>query len=172
MPDSHLNSMHLEMPRREEFRRARSMLFNACGELTRIQVEEESEDSDHGSRTMIHNLENQLPDNADYGLMDKEAVYPLRVGMNTIGRLPDNEVVLQDPYVSRRHCAILVHVNQKAELHDVASKNGTFLNGLKLAGPTPLNSGDEIRMCDRQLIFVAKPHIKGKPGDFAPTRSE
>ena len=29
-----------------------------------------------------------------------------------------------------------------------------FCNGQKLAGPTPLSSGDEIRMCDRQLVFM------------------
>jgi pSer/pThr/pTyr-binding forkhead associated (FHA) protein len=41
-------------------------------------------------------------------------------------------------------------------VHDVASKNGTFLNGSKLPGPMPLKSGDEIRLCDRKLVFICK----------------
>jgi pSer/pThr/pTyr-binding forkhead associated (FHA) protein len=57
--------------------------------------------------------------------------------------------------VSRRHCAILVHLTTGCELHDTASKNGTFLNGNRLAGPTRLSPGDEIRMCDRHLVFFS-----------------
>jgi pSer/pThr/pTyr-binding forkhead associated (FHA) protein len=73
-----------------------------------------------------------------------------------VGRAPDNDVVISDAYVSRRQCAILVHAGDGCELHDVASKNGTFLNGQKLDGPTLLHDGDEIRMCDRQLVFVLR----------------
>ena len=104
--------------------------------------------------------------------MDKEAVYHLKLGVNTIGRLSDNDVVIPDPFLSRRHPAILIHTDEKCELHDVASKNGTYVNGRKIDGPTRLNSGDEIRMCDRQYIFVRKadlqerssPHERSNPG--------
>jgi pSer/pThr/pTyr-binding forkhead associated (FHA) protein len=89
--------------------------------------------------------------------MDRESVYPLKIGLNTVGRLSDNDVVLEDPYVSRRHCAVVIHAaNGTCELHDVASKNGTYLNGNRLSGPTPLVSGDEIRLCDRQLVFITR----------------
>src|SRR5581483_9812419 len=91
-----------------------------------------------------------------FWLLDRESVYPLKIGLNTIGRAPENDVVLKDAFVSRRHCAILVHAGDGCELHDTASKNGTFLNGRKLAGPTPLNPGDEIRMCDCQLVFLTR----------------
>ena len=79
----------------------------------------------------------------------------MRIGVNTIGRLPDNDVVIQGAR-SRRHCAILVHVGDGCELYDIASKNGTFINGSKLAGPTHLNPGDKIRMCDRQFVFMSR----------------
>jgi pSer/pThr/pTyr-binding forkhead associated (FHA) protein len=99
----------------------------------------------------------------DYWLMDHDGIYPLRVGVNTIGRLPDNNVVIQGAYVSRRHCAILVHARDGCELHDIASKNGTYINGLRLCGPTQLSAGDEIRMCDRQFIFMSKHGPGGQP---------
>jgi pSer/pThr/pTyr-binding forkhead associated (FHA) protein len=155
--DHHLNSIHLELPRREEFRKARARLLDACGDQTRYAINNPNEvSSATDSKTIIQSLENRLPNDVSYALMDKEVVYPLKVGLNTIGRLPDNDVVLEDAFVSRRHCAVLVHVGDGCELHDVASKNGTFLNGSRLPGPMPLKSGDEIRLCDRKLHFVCK----------------
>src|SRR4029077_10818301 len=76
-----------------------------------------------------------VPKDLQFWLLDKEFVYPPRIGLNTIGRSPENDVVVKDGYVSRRHCAILVHAGDGCELHDTASKNGTFINGRKLGGP-------------------------------------
>jgi hypothetical protein len=155
MKDLHLNSVHLEFPRREDFRRARDALLQSRGSHT-IAVEARAGLLSGASHTMIEDAEAKPPPNADFWLMDQEGVYPLKVGVNTIGRLPDNDVVIQGPYVSRRHCAILVHSGTGCELYDIASKNGTYINGLKLSGPTHLSSGDEIRMCNRQVVFVSE----------------
>ncbi|QEG29459.1 Transcriptional regulatory protein EmbR [Gemmata obscuriglobus] len=81
--------------------------------------------------------------------------------MNSIGRLPDNDVVVNDECVSRRHCAIVVHSDLRCELHDVASKNGTILNGRRIPQPTKLQSGDQITLCNRRLTF----HITEVAGD-------
>lgn len=163
--DEHLRSIHLDLPRRQDFRRARDMLLNACGSHTRaLQRQELRAAPDDDPRTVIQQLSEQSPPHVDHWLMDKEGIYPLKVGVNTVGRLPDNDVVILGPYVSRRHCAILIHAADGCELHDIASKNGTYLNGRPLAGPTPLASGDEIRMCDRQLVFYSK----NCPGRGAP----
>src|SRR5260370_29874230 len=152
MDEARLNSMHLDLNRREDFRKARSELLQACGEQTHMAIEmQEPADSSAGSKTDLQNLRGRLPAGIDYVLMDQEVVYTLKVGVNTVGRLPDNDVVLADPYVSRRHCAVLIHAVDGGELHDVASKNGTQLNGRCIAQPTRLKSGDEIQMCDRRL---------------------
>ena len=118
-----------------------------------------------GSPTFVNEARNRAPICTDHCLVDKHTTYPLRVGVNTIGRLPDNDVVVQGPYVSRRHCAILVHAGDGCELYDIASKNGTFINGLKLSGPTHLAAGDEIRMCDRQFVFMSKHGPGGQAGN-------
>jgi hypothetical protein len=164
MADQRLNSVHLEQNRRDDFRKAREALLDARGERTQYAEHNQSPEIPSESRTAIQNLEGRMPAGLEFAIVDKELVYPLKVGLNTIGRLPDNDVVLQDPYVSRRHCAILVHATDGCELHDIASKNGTLLNGQPLTGPTPLVSGDEIRMCGRQLTFVRKAHPKNKNG--------
>jgi pSer/pThr/pTyr-binding forkhead associated (FHA) protein len=175
MVDPRLNSVHLEAPRRQEFRRAREALLEARGWQT-VMAEKGIEEPVDGPHTIVQvpaEADNKggpaeivgLPANCKFWLVDRDFVYPLKVGLNTVGRAPDNDVVIQDAYVSRRHCAILVHSNLRAELHDVASKNGTFLNGRKLAGPTQLHTGDEIRMCDRQVVFLCKTSEGDPPAD-------
>jgi pSer/pThr/pTyr-binding forkhead associated (FHA) protein len=156
----HLNSMHLDAPRREKFRMARAAMLNNCGDQTRMAGLDPNDSDERRSLTMIQDAEGRLPEGIDYGLVENGVVYPLKVGLNTVGRMPDNEVVIEDPYVSRRHCAIVIHAKNGVELHDVASKNGTYLNGSRLSSPTTINPGDEIRMCDRQLIFITKPNGK------------
>ena len=171
MTDPRLNSVHLELPRRQEFRAAREQLLKGRGTNT-LCAEGQGGFLPGGSPNLTA-VERPGADAvpARFVLMDKDYVYPLKTGVNTIGRMPDNDVVLEDAYVSRRHCAILVHAGDTCELHDVASKNGTFLNGRKINGPTRLKSGDEIRMCTRNLVFMSR---VGEPSAPAtqPTRSE
>jgi hypothetical protein len=168
MSDPRLNSVHLDLPRRQLFRQAREALLKARGMQT-LAVEQSpgarhspgeilSPDSPH---TLVLHADQPPPADVKFWLVDKEFLYPLKVGLNTIGRAPENDVVVPDAFVSRRHCAILVHAGDRCEVHDIASKNGTFLNGRKLDGPTPLSIGDEIRMCDHQLVFMTR-------GDAAP----
>jgi hypothetical protein len=155
MVDPRLNSLHLDGPRRQDYRRAREALLGARGGQT-LCAEQAQGVVPSSSHTIIQNPGKDAPADLDYWLMDKEFIYPLKVGVNTVGRSPDNDVIVQDSYVSRRHCAILVHAGQGCELHDTASKNGTYLNGSKLVTPTYLRSGDEIRMCDKHFILVSK----------------
>jgi pSer/pThr/pTyr-binding forkhead associated (FHA) protein len=172
MTDPRLNSIHLEMPRRQLFRDAREALLSARGMQT-IAAERMPalNASIEQHNTFIQNVDERAPAGLTYMLMDRDYIYPLKVGVNTIGRLQDNDVVVNDAHVSRRHCAILIHAGNNCELHDVASKNGTFINGRRLSGPTRLHSGDEIRMCDRPLIFMAKPDQPREGSDPTATQS-
>lgn len=156
MPDPRLNSVHLEAPRRKVFRLAREVLLQARGDLTLAAEKQELPSLLDGSQTLHEEVAGDQGGNVRYWLMNRDYVYPLKTGLNTVGRSPENDVIVQDAYVSRRHCAILVHVGQACEVHDIASKNGTFLNGQKIGGPTRLKSGDEIRMCDCQFVFMSK----------------
>ena len=158
MSDPRLHSLHLEgQPRREQFRAARQAIQAACGSHTlagdlRMLVPDERLDAP----TVAAPPEGFLQGPAGrftFYLKDGGNVYPLHLGLNSVGRLPDNDVVIRDECVSRRHCAILVHSDLRCELHDVASKNGTLLNGKKIGGPTRLQSGDQITLCNRRLSF-------------------
>lgn len=153
MSDPRLHSLHLEgLPRRDVFRAARQAIQAACGSQTLAGDAPPVSDARLSAPTLAAPA-GGLASRFTFYLKDGANVYPLRVGMNSIGRLPDNDVVIRDECVSRRHCAILIHSDLRCELHDVASKNGTLLNGKKIPGPTRLQSGDRVTLCNRHFSF-------------------
>src|SRR2546427_530517 len=101
MSDPRLNSIHLESFRREDFRRAREVLVGSVGEQTQnaAGLAQLVAPSPSGSKTQNENLAGQTPAGQDFVLVEKDAIYRLRVGVNTIGRLSDNDVVIADPYL-------------------------------------------------------------------------
>ena len=70
----------------------------------------------------------------------------------TIGRLPDNDIAIQDQQVSRNHATITWENNQFV-IRDLGSANGTTVNGVRLTGPCPLRDGDVIGLGDVILTF-------------------
>src|SRR5262245_5041032 len=153
MGDPRLNSLHLDPTRRQEFRRAREVLLQTRGNETIYAERKRDEEPDPGSTFIQNNDGKAAPTNLEMWLVDREFIYPLKIGLNTLGRSADNDVVVEDLYISRRHCAILVHHDNSCVLQDTASKNGTYLNGAKISEPTKLRPGDEIRICNRQFVF-------------------
>lgn len=63
----------------------------------------------------------------------------------TIGRGADNDVVISDNVVSRRHCQIQRAANDWM-ITDLGSANGTHVNGQRITTPTLLRPGDLIRV--------------------------
>ncbi|MFI1715283.1 FHA domain-containing protein [Streptomyces litmocidini] len=57
------------------------------------------------------------------------SVRPLPAHTVRIGRAPDNDVVVADLIVSRRHAELRAHPDGTYWIHDLGSHNGTFLNG-------------------------------------------
>lgn len=70
-----------------------------------------------------------------------------------LGRGMKNDVVLPDPYASNRHAVIHLR-NGQYWLEDLDSRNGTFLNGVRLTRPAVLAHGDQIRIGDIIFSFV------------------
>lgn len=69
-----------------------------------------------------------------------------------IGRASESDLVLDDPFVSRKH-AILEHGPDGWSLLDAGNKVGTFLNEKRITEPTLLQAGDSIRLGKTCLIF-------------------
>jgi predicted component of type VI protein secretion system len=73
----------------------------------------------------------------------------------TIGRAETNPVVVStDPELSRLH-AVLEPVGSGWCIRDLASSNGTFVNGERVWTDRPLRHGDEIRLGRTRLVFHA-----------------
>ena len=83
---------------------------------------------------------------------------PLIDGENLVGRDPAADVRIDAVGVSRRHAIILV-AGDEATLHDLSSKNGTYVDDVRVTSPVPLTDGTEMRLgaalvCFRRLAGV------------------
>ncbi len=73
-------------------------------------------------------------------------------GRTRIGSADDNDLVIAEPTVSRRHAEI--HRRRaRCVIKDLGSTNGTFLNGVRLGSRARIKGGDEIRF--GSVRFVA-----------------
>ncbi|MBI4713091.1 MAG: FHA domain-containing protein, partial [Planctomycetes bacterium] len=69
----------------------------------------------------------------------------------TIGRLPDNDLELNDNLCSRHHCEIVLR-DSKYLVNDLRSANGTMVNNKKITSQS-LQDNDEIQIGSYTLIF-------------------
>ncbi len=70
--------------------------------------------------------------------------------VTTIGRDVNNAVVIEDPFASSEHCALTFR-GRSWYVEDLASTNGTFLNGSQVGGTAPMSFGDEIQVGEVRL---------------------
>jgi DNA-binding winged helix-turn-helix (wHTH) protein len=73
-------------------------------------------------------------------------------GEHRLGRDADVDVWLDGPTISRHHARIRVS-GDTATIEDLGSRNGTYLQGLRLTGSAPLADGDEIMLGSFALRF-------------------
>ncbi len=72
-----------------------------------------------------------------------------------IGRGKGNDIELDNHLVSRQHLILQVEENGRVNAVDLGSANGTTVNGLRLYAPTPLRSGDRLRVGGQaELVFL------------------
>lgn len=70
-----------------------------------------------------------------------------------VGRGPDNDIVINDPLVSRTHLSI-IYSPRGLLLRDYNSKNGTWVNGQRVRENQWLRKGDVIRLGSTELELV------------------
>jgi pSer/pThr/pTyr-binding forkhead associated (FHA) protein len=63
-----------------------------------------------------------------------------------VGRLADNDIVVDDKRVSGRHARLLIIEGFEIRVEDCGSSNGTFLNSVKkrVTGPTRVSESDTL----------------------------
>jgi pSer/pThr/pTyr-binding forkhead associated (FHA) protein len=71
-----------------------------------------------------------------------------------LGRAPANDIVMDDPSVSSQHAAVKLEQG-RLWVQDLASHNGTFVNGHKLEPRkwTAVRSIDKLHLCKQEVAF-------------------
>ncbi len=78
----------------------------------------------------------------------------------TVGRLPDCELVIDDPSVSKHHARLFwLQEAQHAEVADLGSSNGTEVNGVLLTSGHVLKDGDEVCFGDARFCYLRTPSL-------------
>ena len=105
-----------------------------------------------------------LPNSLSAGRAFEYAIPLTKRGLNpfslmvTVGRAPNNDVVLQTTMASKFH-AYFRQIGDQWSLCDANSSNGTYLNGVRLPPERsrPLKSGDQIAFSVERVTFFMMP---------------
>ncbi|MCA1687376.1 MAG: FHA domain-containing protein [Actinobacteria bacterium] len=90
----------------------------------------------------------------DSDVMAPETRFPVKSGTTTLGRSSASDIILKsDDYASGRH-ALLTRHGGLLYVEDAGSTNGTYVNGRKTVGATPLRNGDTVRVGSTTFRYV------------------
>jgi pSer/pThr/pTyr-binding forkhead associated (FHA) protein len=95
------------------------------------------------------------------------AEYNMNKERYTIGRLPDNDIRIDNPAVSGHH-SLVINILNDSFLEDLNSTNGTYVNG-KLIKKHALQHGDVVTVGHHQLRFVDTQSDETEPDEFEKT---
>ncbi len=95
------------------------------------------------------------------------AEYNMNKERYTIGRLPDNDIRIDNPAVSGHH-SLIINILNDSFLEDLNSTNGTYVNG-KLIKKHALQHGDVVTVGHHQLRFVDQADADPEQDEFEKT---
>jgi pSer/pThr/pTyr-binding forkhead associated (FHA) protein len=95
------------------------------------------------------------------------AEYNMSKERYTVGRLPDNDVRIDNPAVSGHH-SLIINILNDSFLEDLNSTNGTYVNG-KLIKKHALQNGDVITIGHHQLRFADQQISEPEQDEFEKT---
>ncbi len=91
-----------------------------------------------------------MPENA-FLILDGRKVFPLKVNVVNIGRRLENQLVIDDPRISRNHTQLRA-IKGRFVVFDLNSTGGTFVNGQRVS-QTILYPGDVISLAGVTLVY-------------------
>ncbi|XP_072861905.1 mediator of DNA damage checkpoint protein 1 isoform X7 [Chlorocebus sabaeus] len=113
---------------------------------------EEEEETEQSTESLRCNVEPVGRLHIFSGAHGPEKDFPLHLGKNVVGRMPDCSVALPFPSISKQHAEIEILAWDKAPiLRDCGSLNGTQI----LRPPKVLSPGVSHRLRDQELILFA-----------------
>lgn len=103
--------------------------------------------------------DNTFPPNAFF-ILNGNQTFPLSQCVINIGRRPDNDLVIEDPLISRLHAQIRA-VKGHYVIFDLDSTGGTSVNGQKIH-QWVLSPGDVISLAGVPLVYGQETNIMGE----------
>ena len=104
----------------------------------------------HGMEAQENNSTEQIPENA-FLIIHGTKVFSMEKAVINIGRRMENDLIIDDPRVSRNH-AQLRAVNSRYVIFDLNSTGGTYVNSQR-AHQSVLYPGDVISLAGVPLIY-------------------
>ncbi len=129
-----------------------SVVRRSIGDLRSVPDDESFVPRENGSRR--HRTEAYAGGQDDFSTLvveDSDVLAPdtrflIMSGTTSIGRSSASDIVLKsDDYASGQHAKLTRH-GGLLYVEDIDSTNGTYVNGRKTIGATPLKSGDRVRV--------------------------
>jgi pSer/pThr/pTyr-binding forkhead associated (FHA) protein len=78
---------------------------------------------------------------------------PLGARPLVVGRATECDLILEQPSISRRHAAFRVHEG-RVHVEDLRSRNGTFVDGTRIAGEVAVQVGAVVRLGSHDAVRV------------------
>ena len=104
-------------------------------------------------------------------LVLEDASYPIEgAGPWNVGRSAENEIVISDPNISRKH-ARLARADNGFMVEDLGSTNGTYLGGAPISRER-IDDGDELTFGQVEARFVRRIEYPGEPEADGPESGE
>ena len=103
-------------------------------------------------------LENEAP-----GMASR--FFQLRTQRFSVGRAPENDLVLPHASLSRAHARFDVSESE-AWVEDLGSKNGTSVSGVPIRTRTPVHAGDRVRFGEVETV-LRRIAARSAPEDLA-----
>jgi SARP family transcriptional regulator, regulator of embCAB operon len=140
-PGPTINTLYERILRQEPLDTKRAAQDTAIAQ-TKTRVRERTADGEEAAVAGLRDSAGQL--------------HRLRATATRIGRDPDNEIVLNDTYVSRHHAAVM-DTGSSFVIIDLRSANGVEVQGQRIHTTANLADGDQIKIGDHEFTFQIGP---------------
>ncbi len=86
---------------------------------------------------------------------EKTIEYVLKDGVNLVGRDDNCDVVIDSQHISRNHISVVVK-RDGVVIQDLNSRNGTFVNGLRVKNSVEVKNGDVVSLGKYKMVFISE----------------
>ena len=87
-----------------------------------------------------------------------------------VGRSLINDIIIEDPYVSKMHCQFVKDDNGNIILIDIDSQNGTYVNAQKIRNKVVLQRNDIVRIGNTTLPWRTYFNLYDGDGNMLPEK--